>query len=395
MPRLTTLFSPAIYRAAAARLRWGSLKLQPSPYSLKEHIEGLVDWIMRAQKATPDGGVSESYHIKYGKWQPSYPETTGYIICSMIHAANAGYGNKETVRESARLMGEWLADVQLPDGSFQGGNIAVKDPKPAMFNTGQILKGLGDLIREGLDTTGRLRKSADRAAEWMVAMQDPDGAWRKGLSVLANSPVRAYNIRAAWGLARYGKIVGNDKFVQAGIRNGEWLRSVQSADGWFQYMNFNVGIDPLLHTVAYTINGLMELGALTGRDDFVKACRIPAGLVADLQNPDHGGVPGQIAPGYKAAVDWYNTTATAQMGIIWFRMSQITSESYWADYGRRANDFCRSIHSVELHSPDDHVRGGLIGCWPVHAGYGAYWYMNWTQKFFLDSLLAEAGVTID
>lgn len=393
MPQLKTLFSPTIYRAAAARLKWSTHSFQPSDRPIKEHIEGLVDWIIRAQNATPDGGVSESYNIKFGKWQPSYPETTGYIICSMIRAASAGYGDREAVRDSARRMGEWLADVQLADGSFQGGNIAIKDPKPAMFNTGQILKGLGDLVREGLDPTGRLRKSADRAAEWMVAMQDPDGGWRRGLSVLANSSIRAYNIRAAWGLARYGKIVGNDKFVQAGVRNGEWLLSVQSADGWFQHMNFDKGIDPLLHTVAYTINGLMELGVLSGRQDFVQACRTPAGLIADLQNPDHGGVPGQIAPGYRAAVDWYNTTATAQMGIIWFRMSQITGEPHWVQYGQRANDFCRSMH--ELDSPDDRIRGGLIGCWPIHAGYGKYWYMNWTQKFFLDSLLAQTGVVID
>ena len=392
MPRLKTFFSPAIYRSAAARWRWAMHTPVPSTRPIREHIDGLLHWILKAQAATPDGGVSESFHIQFGKWQPSYPETTGYIICSMIRAANAGFGNREQLRESARRMGEWLADVQLSDGSFQGGNIATKDPKPAVFNTGQILKGLGDLIREGLDATGRLRKSADRAAAWMVEMQDADGGWRRGLSVLANSPIRAYNIRAAWGLARYGKIVGEDAFVKAGVLNGDWLLSVQSADGWFEHMNFDQGVDPLLHTVAYTINGLMELGALSGRQDFVQACRTPTSLVAGLQDPTHGGVPGRIARGYRAAVDWYNTTATAQMGIIWFRMAELTGDPSWAAYGRRANDFNRSLQ--ELESSDERIRGGLIGCWPVHAGYGRFWYMNWTQKFFLDSLLAETGVSI-
>ena len=392
MPRLRSFFSPANFRAAGARLKWAMHSPTPSTRPIRDHIQGLLDWILKAQRATPDDGVSQSYHIQWGKWQPSYPETTGYIICSMIRAANAGFGNRDELRESARRMGEWLADVQLSDGAFQGGPVGQKNPKPAIFNTGQILKGLGDLIREGLDSTGRLRKSADRAAAWMVEMQDADGGWRRGLSVLANSPIRAYNIRAAWGLARYGQIVGENAFVQAGILNGDWLLSVQSADGWFEHMNFDLGVDPLLHTVAYTINGLMELGVLSGRKDFIQACRIPAGLVAELQNPSTGGVPGQIARGYRAAVDWYNTTATAQMAIIWFRLAELTGEKSWVSYAKLANDFNRSLH--ELDSPDERIRGGLIGCWPVHAGYGKYWYMNWTQKFFLDSLLAEAGISI-
>jgi hypothetical protein len=39
-------------------------------------------------------------------------------------------------------------------------------------------------------------------------------------------------------------------------------------------------------------------------------------------------------------------------------------------------------------------RGAVRGSYPGHRGYGRFWYMNWTQKFYLDALLAECGTQI-
>ena len=367
-------------------------RLLSRKYETREHIEAILAWILRAQKATPDDGVPESFHFPTQTWRPSYPETTGYIICSVLRAAGAGYGNAAELREAARRMGEWLVDVQLPDGSFQGGNIAVKDPRPAVFNTGQILKGLTDLLREGLDVTGRTSASCERAASWLIEHQDPDGAWRRGISALTTEPVHAYNVRTAWALARYGRQIGSEAAVRAGIRNGEWLLSIREPDGWFPLMNFDIGVNPLLHTVAYTIRGLLELGDLTGRIDFVDAARQAAASVAAVQDPQTGAVPGQFSRGYRPAVTWTNTTANSQMAIIWFRLAEITGEPAWAEHGRLSNRFNRSLHEIESRNPG--TRGALRGSWPSHQGYGRYWYMNWTQKFFLDALLAESGLRV-
>jgi hypothetical protein len=367
-------------------------RLNARPHTPEEHISALLDWLLRAQRATPDDGVSESFHFTTQEWRPSYPETTGYIICSLLRAAAANYGDATVLRDAARRMGEWLADVQLPQGAFQGGTIAIKDPQPAVFNTGQILKGLTDLCGEGLDESGRLAASARRAARWLLEMQDADGAWRKGISCLTTERVHAYNVRAAWALARYGRQFGDHAAVEAGIRNAVWLLSIRQSDGWFPLMNFDVGVDPLLHTVAYTLRGLLELGALCGRDDFVEAARHGAACVAKIQEPATGSIPGQLGQGYRAVVSWTNTTANSQMAVIWFRLAEITAEAQWLDYARRANAFNRSLHEIDSRNPG--TRGAIRGSWPSHVGYGQYWYMNWTQKFFLDALLAEAGVSV-
>jgi hypothetical protein len=367
-------------------------RLSARPHTLDEHIGALLDWLLRAQKATPDDGVSESFHFPTQQWRPSYPETTGYIIGSLLRAAAANYGDGTVLKEAARRMGEWLADVQMRQGAFQGGNIAIKDPRPAVFNTGQILNGLSDLCREGLDESGRLLASAQRAARWLLEMQDADGVWRKGISSLTTEPVHAYNVRTAWALARYGRQFGDEAAVEAAIQNADWLLSIRQDDGWFPLMSFDMGVDPLLHTIAYTIQGLLELGVLCGLDDFVDAVRQGAACVAKIQDPATGAIPGQLGRGYRPVVRWTNTTANSQMAVIWFRLAEITGETHWLDHARRANAFNRSLHEIDSRNPG--TRGALRGSWPSHVGYGRYWYMNWTQKFFLDALLDEASISV-
>src|SRR5215831_42632 len=53
-----------------------------------ERAEAAVAWLLRAQDATCDDGVSQGYfpgrHDTMTGWLASYPETTGYIIPSLL-----------------------------------------------------------------------------------------------------------------------------------------------------------------------------------------------------------------------------------------------------------------------------------------------------------------------
>jgi hypothetical protein len=78
--------------------------------------------------------------------------------------------------------------------------------------------------------------------------------------------------------------------VRTGINNGCWVLQTKDEHGWFPHMNMTIGKDPLLHTVAYTINGLYELGVLTRQNAFVDAAKrmLPIGFAIFRTN----------APGY-------------------------------------------------------------------------------------------------
>jgi hypothetical protein len=369
------------------RLR-GRPERLPEP---RECVTAAADWLLRAQRVNRDGGVPIGYYVLTRHWGPSYPETTGYVLTTMLQLGRYGLVDRSAAQESALRMGRWLVAQQLETGAFPAGTVAVQPPLPAVFNTGQVLEGLSELVVAGLDTDGTFRRAADRAADWMIETQDPDGAWRRGVSPLTTEPVHAYYVRAAWPLARYGRAFAVEKAIHAAVRNAEWVASVQDPDGWFRHMNFDVGQQPWTHTVAYTIQGQLEIGLLAARDDLVRSAERAALAVLGRQDPRTGAVPGQLGPGFRPLGRWSSITGNAQMAGIWLRLARVSGDGKWRRAGEAANRFDRSVQDVRHGDPGR--SGGLRGSYPGHLGYGRFWYMNWTQKFHIDALLEELGLS--
>ena len=114
-------------RPVAARLRAG----RRSP-------RGVLGWLCRAQDAVIGGGVSYGYDVHVG-WLPPYPETTGYIITTLLNCARAGM--QVTGWEPHELVVVCLSDGTVVDdgprpesGALPGGTTHV-DPTPTVFNT--------------------------------------------------------------------------------------------------------------------------------------------------------------------------------------------------------------------------------------------------------------------
>ena len=212
-------------RTAWAQVRWGFRyhRLQ-SCLDPTVHLQAVADWLVRAQDAGSDRGVS--YGAELGQdFQASYPETTGYIIPTFLDLArwcgNASY------RERAVEMGDWEIAVQMPCGAVMGGRVN-PNPTPAVFNTGQVLLGWSMLVRE----TGepRFLEAARRAADWLLSVQDADGNWTKGNSAFANAQATLYNVKAAWGLCEAGKAGLGEQAVAAAVKNAEYCLTKQAAN---------------------------------------------------------------------------------------------------------------------------------------------------------------------
>ena len=80
-----------------------------------------IDWLCRAQDVrnghADAGGVSAGWSFEDG-WLPSYPETTGYIIETMLAAAKV-LQRPELVARAQRMI-DWELSIQQPDGAFPG-----------------------------------------------------------------------------------------------------------------------------------------------------------------------------------------------------------------------------------------------------------------------------------
>ena len=169
---------------------------------LERAVDQALAWLARAQdhSRSQDGGVARHFSLIDG-WSPSYPETTGYIVPTMLSCAASREDGQ--LRDRARRMLDWLVSIQLSDGAFQAGRADRVPPVPTTFNTGQILMGLAHGVQEFGEV---YREPMCRAADWLVNTQDADGCWRKHPSPYTKPGEKTYETHVAWGLLEAARI---------------------------------------------------------------------------------------------------------------------------------------------------------------------------------------------
>ena len=227
------------------------------------HLSEAMEWLCRAQDAGEGGGVSRSYALKWMRahgrrgWLAPYPETTGYIIPTFYNYSV--FSGDNSFRDRAYKMACWETEIQMECGAVQGGVIGFP-PTPTIFNTGQVLFGWTRAYRESGDES--FLKAAKKAGEFLIDAQDPDGAWRRHGSTYARSGLNVYDARSAWGVAELFSITKDEKYQRCAIRNLDFVLSQQQSNGWFANCCLDDNHHPLLHTIAYTMEGLLETGLL-------------------------------------------------------------------------------------------------------------------------------------
>ena len=354
------------------------------------HLDETMQWLCRAQDVTGGGGVARSYALRWMRahkrrgWLGAYPETTGYIIPTFF--ACAAFTGEETYRDRAIQMAHWESDIQMPSGAVRGGTVDFP-PTPAVFNTGQVLFGWACAYLEtGED---RFLSSLHRAADFLVEAQDTDGSWRDHGSQFARPGVNLYDARTAWGMLEAFQVTKEQRYREAAVRNLDFVLSRQHPNGWFPDCCLDDNAHPLLHTLAYTMEGLLEAGVLLEDNRYLEAAHRGADTLRVLQRSD-GSLAGRFNAMWQPVARWSCLTGDAQTAIVWLRLFQLTGEPEYLEAAQRINRFL--MRTQDLTSPDSGIRGGIKGSHPIWAEYGSYEYLNWAAKFFADALLLELTI---
>jgi len=366
------------------------LRGYPADPEHEPHLAAAIEWLVRAQDATPDGGISRAYslvrHRHYGRpgWQPSYPETTGYIIPT-LYAAARRLGRPELAVRAERAA-RWEIDIQLPTGAVRGG--AIGEPEsPAVFNTGQVLLGwLAAFEETGQD---RFADAARRAACYLAATLDADGHWRRGNSRFARADATLYNTRTAWALAEAGVRLDDHAFTDAAARSLRAAAGLQAQNGWLPHCCLSDPEQPLLHTLAYAIRGLLEGGRVLGDRCLLGAAERAASALVTAVRAD-GWMPGRYRPDWSPGVRWSCLTGQAQMVNDWIRLGEMTGDPKWLGPVPAVLEFLKRTQNRRTQKPG--VRGGVKGAWPVGGAYGAYEVLSWATKFFADALMRHEAI---
>ncbi|WP_084058567.1 prenyltransferase/squalene oxidase repeat-containing protein [Desulfacinum hydrothermale] len=353
------------------------------PQDDRVHLKAVLDWVRRAQdvrRGLPDqGGMSAGWSFEDG-WLPSYPETSGYLVETLLVAAGV-LNDTDLVCRAGEIL-DWELSLQQQDGAFPG-HFGEAGSRPVIFNTGQIVHGL--LAGYGhLERTDCL-EAAVRACRWMVASQDGDGCWRRNVH---NGVPHTYNTRAAWALARTGCVTGEKDLVRAAEKNLDWALGQQNSEGWFHANAFVPGRPPFTHTIAYAVRGLQESGLLLGRDRYVAAALRTSTVLVSLQKKD-GSLAGAYDPQWRPRGRYVCLTGLAQIAIIWKRWVQtgLDHDGRFAQAFHRALGYLKRRHRLTgSGGPED---GAVAGSYPLWGAYSRFEFPNWAAKFFADVLLMK------
>lgn len=345
-------------------------------------LQAAAEWLARAQDASGCGGVSAAYDAAKRQWTGAYPETTGYIIPTFFRYVE--FSGDDEYRQRAIRMATWESDIQFAEGGVRAGTMDATQIVPTIFNTGQVLFGWLSAWQQTQDA--RFRDSAVRAANWLVAAQDPDGAWRRFASPFAAHTLNTYNTRVAFALAKAGHDLSEPRYLNAAVRNVQWALTQAHPNGWLENNDLEDNERPLTHTIAYATRGILEVGLVAGNSGFVDVATRIARAVAQNQRRD-GALPGRLDSAWHAASRWSCVTGNAQMAIIWQRLNAETGDHSWQAVAESAIRFNLSIQ--DLTAVDAGIRGGMPGSHPRSGGYMKHRYPNWAAKFFMDALMLQ------
>jgi hypothetical protein len=364
----------ALLRYRQRRLRFNEGAAVDRDDALRE----AVLWLCRSQEAGPDDG-SSCFHLASG-WSAGYPEVTGYILYTLLRYYRLT-GDRE-VYEHAMRMADWELSVQLPNGAFQGGYVSTQR-EPVVFNTAQVLQGL---IRvHGTAGDNRYLNAACHAADWLVEIQDDDGAWRKHVYL---GKFRVTDTRVTFPLLQLWRTTGDRQYQNAAVRSLDFVVGLQQKNGWFPLCdNSTAQVNtPLVHTLAYTCEGLLKSGLILKEMKYVEAARRTADAML-RRFEVHKVLLGRFDSRWRATVNWVCLTGCAQMSEVWSLLSLYFNDVWYLNAALRMNDYLCTIQ--DLTTPLLGIKGAMPGSEPLWGGYHPYAFPSWGTKYFCDALIAE------
>jgi hypothetical protein len=351
-----------------------------------ERAAAAVRWLVAAQNATPDGGVSYGYFpvSPASGWEVSYPETTGYIMTSLVTFARLT-GQLDLVDRSHR-MAQWEASIQMSSGAVQGGKVTTHDKQtPAAFNTGMVLDGFVSILQERNDS--EIFRAAERAGGFLVNDLNDKGMFRTNGAFVSAKSIKTYNVLCAWAMHRLGELTGKTLYSDAAIRAVEGALKLRQENGWFAENCLDDHLRPLTHTIGYTAQGILEVGIAAGRDDFVEVSeRCLQGILPNIE--ENGYLAGRFDSDWRPTVRWVCATGSAQIAIVAYRLAELRGNQDYRAAADKLVNFLKAIQRIDTGI--DGIDGAMAGSYPITGGYMTAGYPNWATKYFLDALMLQA-----
>lgn len=349
----------------------------------QQALQHAAKWLIESCHQGSDDG-SGTYYFNHG-WTSSYPETTGYIIPTLLdYAESQDAAWALEAHEAAKRAGHWLLSIQHEDGGWPGGYVHQKRPS-VVFNSGQILRGL--LALHQRDPQGPWSAAAKKCIDWILAQMDDQGVFSKNDFMGAIRVYGTYVMAPVLSWAQYFPEAAEEWKSKARL-HAKWVMSQQNSLGWFANCDNtrHKNNRPIIHTIAYTADGLWHLGIHLDDKDIQAAAMVPARTLA-TEFLTRGMLSGRYDDQWSGS-ESFIPTGGAQLAILWDHMYDITNEAIWKAARDQMNNLLVVLARRGARESSQSL-GALPGSFPMWGRYETFGLPNWATKYFVDSLLNE------
>lgn len=346
----------------------------------QHRTDAALDWLRRSMEVTGWQGSSHSWSPLFG-WAKAYPETTGYLIETLLDYA--ALKKDDSLRELAIQCANWLISIQLPEGAFPG--LLTGNKEPSVFNTSQILFGLARVSAMPGPThpeSGYEPKMAlTRAVSWLLSVLEPDFSWRRHAYVPGFTP--SYYTRAVWGVLKANQILQNTEVERAMRRALHFYADRLLPNGAVRDGGFWPGKPAFTHTIAYAFEGFLESSVLLNEKEIIDK-KISAGeKFLSIRRNAGGRTAGRYDEQWRGDYSFVCVTGNCQLSVFYHRLWEITGEKKFREAAR---SFLAEVVEYQYLGKNKNRRGALPGSAPLWGPYLRFRYPNWGVKFFLDAM---------
>jgi len=276
--------------------------------------------------------------------------------------------------------------IQKDSGGWQGGRINEKKPE-IVFNTGQIIRGM--LSAYAFSKDEKYIQSAKRAGDWLCSVQDAQGFWEKHALMNAS---RVYDSYVDVPLLMLAEAINDKKFRDCAVKNLDWIvEHKQRPNGWFEDCDNTIKHNdrPILHTIAYTIDGLIDAGINLNSDKYKEAAFKSASMLKDLFLRD-SFLNGRYDSNWRGS-EYMILTGCAQMSIAWMKIFILNGEQDYLLAARKMIALLIRIQNNEEYATENSL-GAIPGSYPIWGKYEPFAFPNWATKYFADALILEQNI---
>lgn len=342
---------------------------------LHTDTEDTLNWLLRSI-AIQDGHGSSAYFSRFRHpwkgWAAAYPETTGYIIETLLNYHE--FRSDQKLLTAASSCADWLLSIQMDNGAFT--SLFVSTNKPSVFNTGQILFGLRAIFLQ--TSSEKYLNSLKKALQWLENQINSSGEWEGGSYIDGFIP--SYYTRVIWAMLLSYELLTISPPKKVIVALALFKKKVQTNHSVINWA-FRPNEMAQTHTIAYTFRGFLECGLLLNDEECLTITEL--GMQELIKSHQKNGkLAGRYDLNWNGDYSYRCITGNAQLSIICHKLFESTSKRNYLDF---AITFLGDAQEAKVSIPFPNWKGAIPGSFPWWGKYLPFKFPNWAAKFYLDA----------